>query len=432
MRNHARPASYALSRRFVFTKTTSRSFNQDFKPLSKALTALQTKIQAATSLDAVPPFTDIAKEYGSLLTKSILPAYIKGAGSGRTRRYRKNSIDIDEIVKLDWNLQNTAAIAAFSREAFTMAAVQTDELRSALFAEAKQVFASGGTYRDWADTFSLHGFAPENPFQLRTNYDTAANAAYSAGQWEQIQENKALFGYLRYATMQDGLVRDEHAALDGLTFPVDDPFWNSYMPPNGWNCRCSVEQLMESELPDAPQPRLADNPLDLDKAFLNNPGKYNSLIAETKGAKPTNWQDAGLPPWSAYTPATAKLINTDHLNQSQLLDLYANHLGDRYVPDINGAPVFLDSKKAIKFAGYTLADLKGRFKYLNCIDDAIQNPHEAWLNPDTKRIYYLKRYDKNVVLIAEISNDNQIEYFNIMIGADHLSNTNRQGINIHH
>ena len=95
-------------------------------------------------------------------------------------------------------------------------------------------------------------------------------------------------------------------------------------------------------------------------------------------------------------------------------------------------PVFLDSTKANKFAGYSLKDLKGRFKYLNCIEDAIQSPHEAWLNPVTKRLYYMKRYDKNVVLIAEINQDNQIEYFNIMIGSDNLTNNTRQGVLIYH
>jgi uncharacterized protein with gpF-like domain len=34
--------------------------------------------------------------------------------------------------------------------------------------------------------------------------------------------------------------RQEHIALHNKTFRYDDPFWNTYYPPNGWGCQCSV------------------------------------------------------------------------------------------------------------------------------------------------------------------------------------------------
>ncbi len=48
--------------------------------------------------------------------------------------------------------------------------------------------------------------------------------------------------YLEYVTARDGHVRPEHQALDGIILPIDDPFWKSYYPPNGWNCRCTVKK----------------------------------------------------------------------------------------------------------------------------------------------------------------------------------------------
>lgn len=53
--------------------------------------------------------------------------------------------------------------------------------------------------------------------------------------------------YLQYRTQKDGSVRPEHAALDGVTLPPSDPFWQDFYPPNGWNCRCDVVQVRKSK-----------------------------------------------------------------------------------------------------------------------------------------------------------------------------------------
>lgn len=42
------------------------------------------------------------------------------------------------------------------------------------------------------------------------------------------------------------------AALHGVTLPIDDPFWEQFTPPNGWNCRCSVVQVRKSKFPATP------------------------------------------------------------------------------------------------------------------------------------------------------------------------------------
>lgn len=426
------PLSYAANRRSVFARSFRGSaFQSSAKPLLSTIKDMQKTIQEAGSIEEIPPFTNIAIEYGSLLTNSILLSFIKGHDAVRKRRFRKNSLNLDDLIIFDWNLQNTAAVAAFLREAFVMAGVQTDELRNQLFEEAKQVFASGGTYRDWADTFSLHGFDPVNPYQLRTNYDTAANAAYAAGQWEQIEENKDLFPYLRYVTMEDDKVRDEHAALNGLVYPVDDPFWNTYIPPNDWNCRCAVEQLMESELPEQPQPKLAESPLDINPQFQNNPGKTNnlSLYSAALDADQTTWKEAGALPMSKIPKATPPHLNSiDGLSLEALLQVYANALTDRTILDINHVPVVIDRSKAAKLADYSLSDLRNRVQYIPCLEDVLQNPHEVWLQPDNyNRIYYVKRYNKNVVVLAEIEADNVLRYFNVMT-TDHVSDKIRSGI----
>ncbi len=69
-----------------------------------------------------------------------------------------------------------------------------------------------------------------------------------AAKWEQIEADGDRYN-LQYRTQHDDKVRPEHAALDGVTLPPSDPFWESYYPPNGWNCRCTVAQVRKSKYP---------------------------------------------------------------------------------------------------------------------------------------------------------------------------------------
>jgi SPP1 gp7 family putative phage head morphogenesis protein len=83
-----------------------------------------------------------------------------------------------------------------------------------------------------------------NERYLKAEYQAAVSQSKTASQWQQIEQLKGSgLGLLKYQTINDGQVRPEHAALDNIVRPVDDPFWGTFMPPNGWNCRCDVVQL---------------------------------------------------------------------------------------------------------------------------------------------------------------------------------------------
>jgi SPP1 gp7 family putative phage head morphogenesis protein len=86
------------------------------------------------------------------------------------------------------------------------------------------------------------------PRRLRTIYDTNLRMARATALWGRIQAGKAAMPYLRYIAVKDRRTRPEHLALDSITLPVDHPFWQSWFPPNGWNCRCTVIQVSERML----------------------------------------------------------------------------------------------------------------------------------------------------------------------------------------
>ena len=90
-----------------------------------------------------------------------------------------------------------------------------------------------------------------NSHYLRAEYNFVQSSAQMAAKWEQFSEDGDRYN-LQYRTAGDSKVRPAHAALNGVTLPPSDPFWQTYYPPNGWNCRCTVVQVRKSKYPVTP------------------------------------------------------------------------------------------------------------------------------------------------------------------------------------
>nr|DAQ29761.1 MAG TPA: minor capsid component [Caudoviricetes sp.] len=87
-----------------------------------------------------------------------------------------------------------------------------------------------------------------NANYLHAEYNFVQASATMAAKWEQFSEDGDRYN-LQYRTAKDDKVRPEHAALDGVTLPMSDSFWETYYPPNGWNCRCTVVQVRKQKYP---------------------------------------------------------------------------------------------------------------------------------------------------------------------------------------
>lgn len=81
---------------------------------------------------------------------------------------------------------------------------------------------------------------------LQAEYHHAVAASQMAVRWHDFEQDGDRYD-LQYRTAGDNRVREEHAALADTTLPPDDTFWNSFMPPNGWNCRCTVVQVRKGK-----------------------------------------------------------------------------------------------------------------------------------------------------------------------------------------
>lgn len=84
--------------------------------------------------------------------------------------------------------------------------------------------------------------------RLRTIYDVNLRTAQAAGAWEQIQRVKEARPWLRYVAIDDSRTRQQHRSWHNTVLRADDPWWRTHYPPNGWKCRCTVQQLSGSDL----------------------------------------------------------------------------------------------------------------------------------------------------------------------------------------
>ena len=109
---------------------------------------------------------------------------------------------------------------------------------------SKNVFNPNGVKKDFNEFLKIGRKIDDtyNKQWLFVEQNAAFRQAQGAEDWVQIQEEKEIFPYLKYQTVADSRVRDEHVAQDNKTYPVGHPFWDTWYPPNGWHCRCIVVQ----------------------------------------------------------------------------------------------------------------------------------------------------------------------------------------------
>lgn len=112
-----------------------------------------------------------------------------------------------------------------------------------------------------------------SPHRLKTIYRTNMSSSFNAGRWKHFEENKDSRPYLEYVAVMDPSTRDEHAALNGEIHPVGSSFWNTYAPPNGYNCRCRLRSLSMLQAKRAGGSTKTPPGIKPHEAFRTNTGK---------------------------------------------------------------------------------------------------------------------------------------------------------------
>ena len=91
--------------------------------------------------------------------------------------------------------------------------------------------------------------------RLRLMFQQNAHQAYNDERRAALDDDNlsAAFGFRQYLSIGNGTagvrnVRPSHAALHGLVFAWDDPFWNDHTPPWEFGCRCFFRPLTRKQV----------------------------------------------------------------------------------------------------------------------------------------------------------------------------------------
>jgi hypothetical protein len=133
--------------------------------------------------------------------------------------------------------------------------------------------------------------------RLQTIYWANIASSHAAGEWARTQATKDVLPFLQYKISLSERRRREHEGWVGITLPVDHPWWRTHYPPNGWHCKCRVEQIGDSRASKAPEAKRIAPPLDsqmwtdkrsgkvwrvpkgIDPGWQRNPGVTREVVA---------------------------------------------------------------------------------------------------------------------------------------------------------
>lgn len=244
---------------------------------------------------------------------------------------------------------------------------------------------------------------------LYAEYNHAVHSSQMAVKWHDFQKGADRYD-LQYRTAGDSKVRSQHSTLHNTTLPADDPFWSSYLPPNGWNCRCQVVQVlrdMRTRSDSKEAIKLGDEATkeEKQKIFRFNPGKELKIFPDKHPYHKAPKEVKEIVEEAAENRFTAKNINEAEVQFREKLGIANCSLDGFRKKDIGHIKEMFDSvqkhfdkypelKEHINFVG----SIKGR---VNMLTDAIYNTLKSNYNyPDD---FLLKEAKKRARRIASSS-----------------------------
>lgn len=257
-----------------------------------------------------------------------------------------------------------------------------------------------------------------SPSRLRTIYETNLRQAMAAGRWERIERTAEQRPYLRYVAIDDGNARDDHLKWHNTVLPWDHPFWKTHAPPNGWGCRCKLQQLSQRDLDrygysvseKAPPIKLVtyENrrtgevtrvPEGIDPSFDYNPGEVPRGAESGLNIVPLRdlkaWSDLKLAPsdsWPKRPPPDPWPALHSEADIAELRRLFRSTFGVEgpkaaTLTDPTGLQLLISEDRLLNHIVERRKGNPTKFKdpnrprYASRIRETIEDPDEIWMVP---------------------------------------------------
>lgn len=257
----------------------------------------------------------------------------------------------------------------------------------------------------------------------KTEYITAQLTAEAASNYKRLLKDKDLYPYWVYRTVKDDKVRPKHKKLEGVTLHYSDERWSKIFPPNGWHCRCRVENMMQHEVnginPEVQKKRVDDyfkttewktdsaqgwgvNRCESAQVFTANqmyinkfPGQASRIFGKMTSDK---W---GVPSVPKMVSQAKTSIPMTKYTETEVWD--ANVKGNVIeVRDYKKRVITIEKKQFIDHT--TKKGRDNRIKYWDAMLETLESPDEVWINDEIDHnsldTYNLIKYYKDGAIVA--------------------------------
>lgn len=177
-------------------------------------------------------------------------------------------------------------MGAANAHAFTIAGATKADLLNDFYGSVLSAIENGESIGQFRKRFDKivegHGwqYKGKRGWRTRVIYDNNLRSAKMAGRWQQIQRTKKARPYLVYVTVDDSKVRDQHRKWHYIALPVDDVFWDTHYPPNGYGCRCFVITATAKQLEQMGITVIESPDVKSTEKFNTKTGEYYGKVPE--------------------------------------------------------------------------------------------------------------------------------------------------------